>query len=206
MINKVDVTALPVPRHLDVEALAVHQGVDGVRDVPHVGEGDAVDGLNHVGCMREGFLLVISGPSGVGKGTVCNELLKEEKNIRFSISATTRKKREQETDGENYYFLDNEKFKDMIENGEFLEYAKVHGNFYKTPKNFVYESIKRGEVVLLEIDVQGALQVKENYKDGVFVFLLPPDMNELRNRIEKRATEDKDTIELRLNNAKTELN
>ena len=88
--------------------------------------------------MREGFLLVISGPSGVGKGTVCNELLKEEKNIRFSISATTRKKREQETDGENYYFLDNEKFKDMIENGEFLEYAKVHGNFYGTPKNFAH--------------------------------------------------------------------
>ena len=156
--------------------------------------------------MREGFLLVISGPSGVGKGTVCNELLKEEKNIRFSISATTRKKREQETDGENYYFLDNEKFKDMIENGEFLEYAKIHGNFYGTPKNFVYESIKRGEVVLLEIDVQGVLQVKENYKDGVFVFLLPPDMNELRNRIEKKTTENKDTIELRLNNAKTELN
>ncbi|NMB15210.1 MAG: guanylate kinase [Gallicola sp.] len=155
--------------------------------------------------MRDGFLLVLSGPSGVGKGTVCEALMKHRKDIKYSISATTRKKRPLEKNGENYYFMSQEEFKESIENKEFLEYAQVHGNYYGTPKRFVTESVDSGDIVILEIDVQGALQVKENCPEAVYIFLLPPDLQELRNRIEKRSTEDEDTINLRMNNAQTEL-
>ena len=155
--------------------------------------------------MRDGFLLVLSGPSGVGKGTVCEALMKHRKDIKYSISATTRKKRPLEKNGENYYFMSQEEFKESIENKEFLEYAQVHGNYYGTPKRFVTESVDSGDIVILEIDVQGALQVKENCPEDVYIFLLPPDLQELRNRIEKRSTEDEDTINLRMNNAQTEL-
>ncbi|MDO5649245.1 MAG: guanylate kinase [Gallicola sp.] len=155
--------------------------------------------------MRDGFLLVLSGPSGVGKGTVCEALMKHRKDIKYSISATTRKKRPLEINGENYYFMSQEEFKESIEKKEFLEYAQVHGNYYGTPRKFVTESIDGGDIVILEIDVQGALQVKENCPEAVYIFLLPPDLQELRNRIEKRSTEDEDTINLRMNNAQTEL-
>ncbi|MGO4986644.1 guanylate kinase [Gallicola sp. Sow4_E12] len=155
--------------------------------------------------MRDGFLLVLSGPSGVGKGTVCEALMKHRKDIKYSISATTRKKRPLEKNGENYYFMSQEEFKESIVNKEFLEYAQVHGNYYGTPKRFVTESVDSGDIVILEIDVQGALQVKENCPEAVYIFLLPPDLQELRNRIEKRSTEDEDTINLRMNNAQTEL-
>ena len=155
--------------------------------------------------MRDGFLLVLSGPSGVGKGTVCEALLKKRKDIKYSISATTRKKRPTEKDGENYYFLSLDDFMNKIKNKEFIEYAKVHGNYYGTPKSYVVEKIEEGHIVILEIDVQGALQEKENYPGAVYIFLLPPDLKELRNRIEKRATEDEETINLRMNNAKEEL-
>ncbi len=155
--------------------------------------------------MRDGFLLVLSGPSGVGKGTVCEALLNERDDIKYSVSATTRKKRPMEQNGENYYFLSLEEFQDKIKNNEFIEYAKVHGNYYGTPKSYVQERIKEGDIVILEIDVQGALQVKENYPGAVYIFLLPPDLKELRNRIEKRATEDEETINLRMTNAKKEL-
>ncbi|MDO5018283.1 MAG: guanylate kinase [Lagierella massiliensis] len=155
--------------------------------------------------MRDGFLMVLSGPSGVGKGTVCEALRKRRNDIKYSISATTRKKRPGEVNGENYYFLSLDEFKDRVRKDLFIEHAKVHGNFYGTPKSYVEENIGKGNIVILEIDVQGALQVKKNFPGAVYIFLLPPDLNELRNRIVKRATEDEDTINLRMNNAQKEL-
>lgn len=155
--------------------------------------------------MSKGFLLVLSGPSGVGKGTVSEALMKSSDDIVFSTSLTTRSPRPNEVDGENYYFVSRDEFEEMIENDELLEYAKVHDNYYATPKDFVFEEIEKGEIVLLEIDVQGALQVKKRYKNAIFIFLLPPNMGELRGRIEKRGTEEKDVIDLRFNNAFKEL-
>ncbi|MDD2446573.1 MAG: guanylate kinase [Tissierellia bacterium] len=155
--------------------------------------------------MAEGFLLVLSGPSGSGKGTVSQALMEKKDDITFSISATTRKPRPTETNGENYFFLSEEKFKQMDEDGEFLESAFVHSNYYGTPKKFVMDEIGKGEIVLLEIDVQGALQIKKNYKEAVFIFLLPPTMDELRNRILKRGTESEEDIKIRFNNAFKEL-
>ncbi|NLW39765.1 MAG: guanylate kinase [Tissierellia bacterium] len=155
--------------------------------------------------MSKGFLLVISGPSGSGKGTVCKHILERNEKLVFSVSATTRAPRRGEEDGVNYFFVDEESFKEMVENDEFLEYANVHGNFYGTPKKFVLEQIEKGEIVILEIDVQGALQVKESYPEAVFVFLLPPSMSELKNRIKKRGTESQEDIDLRFKNAFEEL-
>lgn len=155
--------------------------------------------------MAEGLLVVVSGPSGCGKGTICKELLKRNKDMSISISATTRKPRKGEVDGENYFFLTEEIFKSMINKNEFLEYAHVHGNFYGTPKKFVLEKIENGENVFLEIDVQGALQIKEIYPDGVFIFILPPSMEELKNRIKKRGTESEDDIKRRYKNAFEEV-
>ncbi len=155
--------------------------------------------------MSKGFLLIISGPAGTGKGTVCKQLLERNKDIVYSISATTRKPRVGEVDGVNYFFLDEDKFKEMVGKDEFLEHAYVHTNYYGTPKKFVMDEIEKGEIVLLEIDVQGALQIKNNYSEAVFVFLLPPTMEELKNRIVKRGTETEEDINRRFENAFKEL-
>lgn len=155
--------------------------------------------------MSKGFLLVISGPSGSGKGTVCKKLLERNKDLVYSISATTRKARKGEIDGVNYFFMDEKTFDEMASRGEFLEYASVHGNKYGTPKKFVVEQVNKGEIVILEIDVQGALQVKKLYDEAVFVFLLPPSMEELKKRILKRGTESKEDMDIRLKNAGDEL-
>lgn len=155
--------------------------------------------------MAQGFLLIISGPAGTGKGTVCKELLDRNNDIMFSVSATTRKPRIGEVEGVNYHFIEEEKFETMIEEDEFLEHAYVHTNYYGTPKGFVMDEVEKGEIVLLEIDVQGALQIKNNYSEAVFIFLLPPTMDELKSRIIKRGTESEEDINRRFENAFKEL-
>lgn len=155
--------------------------------------------------MDGGFLLVLSGPSGSGKGTVSEALMKNNDDIIFSTSVTTRTPRPGEVNGENYFFATREEFEEMVENDELLEHAFVHTNYYGTPKKFVFDEIEKGEIVLLEIDVQGALQIKEKYKEAVFIFLIPPTMDELRSRLVKRDTETEDEIETRYRNAFREL-
>ena len=155
--------------------------------------------------MPKGFLLVISGPSAAGKGTICRKLLARNEDLIFSVSATTRKPRVGEKEGINYFFIDSLKFNNMIEHKEFLEYARVHNNYYGTPRDFVLDNVNKGKTVILEIDVKGALQVKKVYPEAVFIFLLPPSMEELKNRIEKRGTESKEDINIRLKNAFEEL-
>ena len=155
--------------------------------------------------MDGGFLLVLSGPSGSGKGTVSEALMKNNDDIIFSTSVTTRTPRPGEVNGENYFFATREEFEEMVEKGELLEYAFVHTNYYGTPKKFVFDEIEKGEIVRLEIDVQGALQIKEKYKEAVFIFLIPPTMDELKSRLVKRDTETEDEIETRYRNAFKEL-
>lgn len=154
--------------------------------------------------MKKGKLFVISGPSGTGKGTICKELIKNEK-IRLSVSMTTRNPRDGEVHGVSYYFATKDEFLQKIDAGGFLEYAEVFGNFYGTPKMEVLELLDQGIDVLLEIDVQGALQIKEVYPEAVLVFILPPSMEELRARLTGRGTETQDVVERRLGEAAKEL-
>ena len=157
--------------------------------------------------MTKGNLIVISGPSGTGKGVVCKRLLKQNNNLAISISMTTRDPRKGEVDGREYYFVSREKFEDEIAKGGLLEYANVFdiGNYYGTPKNKVLEELERGKDIILEIDIEGGRQVKQSYEDAVMIFLAPPNMNELRNRIIKRGTERKEVIDKRLAEAIKEL-
>lgn len=155
---------------------------------------------------NKGVLIVISGPSGAGKGTICKSLLEKRKNLLVSVSATTRKPRVGEVDGVNYHFLSKEIFKERVNRGEFLEWAEVHGNFYGTPKLDIYELLEEGKNVILEIDIQGALQVKKNCEGGVFIFIIPPSMEELKKRIIGRGSETPESLELRFQTAYEEIN
>lgn len=155
--------------------------------------------------MNQGLLIVISGPAGVGKGTVVGRLLERNPNIKLSISKTTRKPRPGEKEGINYFFVSREQFEDDIKNNNLLEYAEYNNNFYGTPKDFVLETLEKGFDVILEIETQGALKVKSAFEDAILIFILPPSMEELYKRLKKRATETEEEIEARLNIARGEI-
>lgn len=155
---------------------------------------------------NRGMLIVLSGPSGVGKGTVRQAMLEDEfRDFHYSVSMTTRKPRPGEQDGVDYYFVSKEEFEQEIANDGMLEYAQYVDNYYGTPMKYVNQTLESGRDVLLEIEVQGAMQVREKCPDGVFIFLTPPDLLELRNRIQKRGTDDQATIDKRMQKAADEI-
>lgn len=156
------------------------------------------------GIMDKGRLFVVSGPSGTGKGTICKEIVNK-LDLVLSVSMTTRGPRKGEIDNESYIFVDKATFMDLIKNNGFLEYAEVYGNWYGTPKKFAFEQLDKGKDVILEIDIQGALKVKEVYPKGVFIFILPPSMAELRKRITGRGTETSENMNMRLTEALKEV-
>jgi guanylate kinase len=154
---------------------------------------------------EQGLLLIVSGPSGAGKGTVCGAILHKNANISYSVSMTTRKPREGEVHGREYFFVSKEEFADMIKHDQLLEYAEVYGNYYGTPLRYVMEEMRKGRDILLEIEMEGARQVREKFPAAVFVFILPPSMEELSSRLKNRATDDEETISVRLNAAGKEI-
>lgn len=154
---------------------------------------------------QKGILFILSGPAGVGKGTVRKRLFEQETHLKYSVSATTREKRPGEVEGVDYFYKTKEQFEEMIAKGMLLEYAKYVDNYYGTPKEYVLNELAKGNDVFLEIEVQGAMQVKENFPEGVFIFLFPPSLEELKNRIVNRGTESKDVIIERLKEARNEI-
>ncbi len=153
----------------------------------------------------DGLLYVISGPSGVGKSTLIKNALKKVNGFIFSVSYTTRKKRNGEIEGVDYFFVDEKTFFEMKEKGEFLEWAKVHDNYYATSKSFVEEKLKECRGLVLDVDVQGALNIKKIYKNGVYIFIRPPSVKDLEERLKNRGTETTEVMQIRLNNAKWEM-
>ncbi|MFC4100986.1 guanylate kinase [Paenibacillus xanthanilyticus] len=155
--------------------------------------------------MNKGLLIVLSGPSGVGKGTVCSVLRHKQSDLVYSVSATTRSPRQGEIDGINYFFKTREQFQDMIARDALLEHAEYVGNYYGTPRDFVERTLASGKDVILEIEVQGALKVKEKFPEGVFIFLLPPSLDVLKQRIVGRGTENAEVIDHRMTVAEQEM-
>lgn len=154
--------------------------------------------------MKTGLKIVLSGPSGSGKGTLVKELVKNEQFL-LSISATTRKPRQGEEEGVHYFFKEKEEFEKMIAQNELLEYAQFCDNYYGTPKAFIEQSVNEGKDVILEIEVEGAMQIKKIYPDAIFIFIVPPSLTELENRLVGRQTETREVIDKRLNRAREEL-
>ena len=154
---------------------------------------------------KRGVLLIISGPSGVGKGTVINRLFEMDKNLYFSVSATTRKPRVGEIDGVHYKFKTREEFEHDIETGEMLEHATFSGNYYGTPRSAIEEKLAQGKDVILDIEIQGAKNVKHLMPEAVLVYILPPSIDELKKRLIGRNTEDEESLRRRLHTAYTEL-
>ena len=156
--------------------------------------------------VEKGLLIVLSGPSGVGKGTVRKEIFSQKNtSFEYSISMTTRTPRAGEVDGVDYFFKSREEFEDLIEQGKLLEYAEFVGNYYGTPVDYVRETTLKGKDVFLEIEVEGAKQVREKFPDGLFIFLSPPSLSELKNRIVTRGTESEEIINNRMNVAREEI-
>jgi|SRR5665647_342865 len=154
---------------------------------------------------EKGIIFVVSGPSGVGKGTTLKVLIDHNPNIKFSISATSREPRKGEIDGQQYFFVSEEKFQQMIKKEEFIEWVKYCGHYYGTPKNHVEEMLNNSFDVVFEIEVEGALNVKKAYPDSVIIFMLPPTFEELENRLQKRGSEREEDVQKRLERAKFEL-
>ncbi len=155
---------------------------------------------------ERGLLIVFSGPSGVGKGTVRQEIFStSDHKFEYSVSMTTRPQRPGEVDGVDYFFRTREEFEELIKNGQMLEYAEYVGNYYGTPLTYVNETLDKGIDVFLEIEVQGALQVKSKVPDGVFIFLTPPDLKELKDRLVGRGTDSAEVIAKRIERAKEEI-
>lgn len=155
--------------------------------------------------INKGKLYVVSAPSGCGKGTILSEVLKNNDNLFYSVSATTRCPRDGEEDGINYYFLSVEDFKKEIENGGMLEYAQFCDNYYGTPKQKVLDKLNKGIDVILEIETNGAMQIKKAMSEAILIFILPPSVSELRRRLNKRGTEKQDIIDKRVNEAEAEI-
>lgn len=154
---------------------------------------------------ENGILFVLSGPSGVGKGTVRKELFNQATDLKYSISMTTREIRPGETDGVDYFYKSKQEFEKLVEQKQLLEYAKYVNNYYGTPRTYVEETLAAGKDVFLEIEVQGALQVKENFPEGVFIFLFPPSLEALKDRILHRGTESTELVLNRLKEARNEI-
>ncbi len=155
--------------------------------------------------IKEGNIFVFSAPSGAGKTTILKQVIKDYPNIVFSVSATTRKKRIDEVDGREYFFLTEEEFNQRINNNEFIEWEKFYDYYYGTLKSFVNENLKKGKYVLLEVDVKGALNIKKIYPKSVLVFIAPPSFEELISRLKNRKTETEEDLKKRIERAKMEL-
>lgn len=153
----------------------------------------------------KGRLLVVSGPSGAGKGSISKRIVEEVEDLIYSISMTTRAPRPDEIEGKNYFFVTHEEFEETIKGNGFLEYAKVYGEYYGTPRAKVMQYLEEGKDVVLEIDIQGAMNIRKSYPKGVLIFILPPSMLELRKRITGRGSETKSDIELRMGEALKEI-
>lgn len=155
--------------------------------------------------MKRGVLIIVSGPSGVGKGTILKKVIEENENMRFAISATTRKPRLGEQEGKSYFFKTVEEFKSMIDKGELLEWVDYCGNFYGKPKNYIEETLKSGYDVIVEVEVEGARNIKKIYPDSLSIFILPPSFEDLEQRLRDRGTEADNVIDDRIRKAKEEI-
>jgi guanylate kinase len=154
---------------------------------------------------ERGQLIVVSGPSGAGKTVLCRQVVQEVPRLCYSISHTTRPRRAQEAEGKDYFFIDKEQFEQMVKQGQFLEWAEVHGNFYGTSKAFISQKLEQQQDVIMDIDVQGAMQVKQQKLPCVLVFVAPPSLDTLEQRLRGRATDSAGQIRLRIQNAVQEI-
>ncbi len=154
---------------------------------------------------NKGMIIIVSAPSGAGKTSICDALIESDKNISYSVSTTTRLPREGEKNGKEYFFVDEKTFKSMVKKNMFAEWAVVHNNFYGTSKKILEQTINKGKDILLDIDVQGALKIKKQYKDALMIFITTPTLKILKERLIKRNKDSLDVIKTRIKNAKKEL-